>query len=71
MNQNELNQRKFGSTLSRDLSEEYVSHDGKRTVPAGLRKFLDLDAKLTNHLTNFLQNKIPNISKSETKFMEV
>ena len=70
MNQNELIRRKFGSNQG-DLSEEYISHDGKRTVPGGLRKFLDLDAELMKNFTNFLQSKLPNITKSETKFMEV
>ena len=70
MNQNELIRRKFGSNQG-DLSEEYISHDGKRTVPGGLRKFLDLDAELTKNFTNFLHSKLPNITKSETKFMEV
>jgi hypothetical protein len=67
---NELNQRKFGAK-QKDLSEEYVSHDGKRAVPEGLRKFLDLDAELTKSFTIFMQSKLPNITKSETKFMEV
>ncbi|XP_046456224.1 phospholipid phosphatase 6-like [Daphnia pulex] len=67
---NELNQRKFGAK-QKDLSEEYVSHDGKRAVPEGLRKFLDLDAELTKNFTSFMQSKLPNITKSETKFMEI
>ncbi|KAI9558751.1 hypothetical protein GHT06_015540 [Daphnia sinensis] len=71
--QNELNQRKseFPLGKQRDLRGESDGLEGKRKVPEGLRKFLDWDAELTNQLINLMQVKLPSITKSETKFMEI
>lgn len=43
----------------------------KRAVPEGLRQFLAWDAELTANVTSFLEQCFPDITKSETKFMEV
>ena len=43
----------------------------KRTVPQGLRNFLEWDEKVTQMVVNFIQSQLPNVTKSETKFMEV
>jgi len=43
----------------------------KRAVPDGLRQFLAWDAELTTKVTSFLEKSFPNLTKSETKFMEV
>lgn len=69
----ELNQRKPDVHLNkqRNPREEHVGLNEKRMVPEGLRTFLDWDAELTNQLTNLMQIKVPNLTKSETKFMEV
>lgn len=68
----DLTQRKSGANSNqRDLANEYISPDGKRKVPDGLRSFLDFDAQLTEQFTTFIRNKLPNVTKSETKFMEV
>ncbi|XP_057368543.1 uncharacterized protein LOC130689605 isoform X2 [Daphnia carinata] len=71
--QNELNQRKSDFLLAkqRDLKGECEGLDGKRKVPERLRKFLDWDAELTNQLTSLMQVKLPSLTKSETKFMEI
>lgn len=67
-----VTQRKSGiNSNPRDLTNEYISHDGKRKVPDGLRSFLNLDAQITEQFTAFMRNKFPNVTKSETKFMEV
>jgi len=43
----------------------------KRTVPQGLRNFLEWDEKVTQMVVHFIQSQLPNVTKSETKFMEV
>ncbi len=68
-NQNDLTQRK--GVKQKDVTEGVSQDGGKRIVPGGLRNFLDWDAELTNQLTNFMRSKVPNLTKSETKFMEV
>ena len=45
--------------------------DQKRTIPAGLRQFLNWDKTLTDDVVTFMQRKFPNVTKSESKFMEV
>lgn len=68
-NQNDLTQRK--GVKQKDVTEDISQDGGKRIVPSGLRNFLDWDAELTNQLTNFMRSNVPNLTKSETKFMEV
>ena len=67
--QDDLSQRK--GAKQKDFTESSSQDGGKRTVPSELRSFLDWDAELTNQLTTFMQSQFPNITKSETKFMEV
>lgn len=43
----------------------------KRTVPLGLRNFLEWDEKITRIVVSVIQSQLPNVTKSETKFMEV
>ena len=43
----------------------------KRTVPTGLLNFLEWDKTMTNSIVTLFQQKFPNLTKSETKFMEV
>lgn len=46
--------------------------DRKRVVPPKVRTFLDWDAEITDYVTGMIQSKLPaDVTKSETKFMEV
>ena len=60
-----MNQR--GKSQLKSDEDEKV----KRVVPSGLQKFLAWDAELTNYVTDFIQRQLPDVTKSETKFMEV
>ena len=66
--QDDLSRR---STKHFDVTEGTSQNGEKRKVPGELRSFLDYDAELTNQFTTLMQKILPNISKSEAKFMEV
>lgn len=65
--QDDVNLRKHGLTDT-GLGSNDVK---KRVVPDEVRGLLQWDAELTNRFVAFMQNALPAISKSETKFMEV
>jgi len=52
-------------------SENIMDDKVKREVPTGLRKIMDWDAVMTNELVDYLHKKMPDVSKSEAKVMEV
>lgn len=52
-------------------SENIMDEKVKREVPTGLRKIMDWDAVMTNELVDYLHKKMPDVSKSEAKVMEV
>ena len=59
---------KSQSNKSENIMDDKVN---KRNVPTGLRKIMDWDAVMTNELVDYLHKKMPDVSKSEAKVMEV
>lgn len=59
------------SNKSQSNKSENMDEKVKREVPTGLRKIMHWDAVMTNELVDYLHKKMPDVSKSEAKVMEV
>lgn len=61
---------RHGSNVN-DLPAAGLHGSDGRAIPEGLRQFLAWDAEITTKVTSFFEKSFPNVTKSETKFMEV